>query len=440
MSKTKLEALKRKLEDLRRISMIVPVDDAKHAAPVFLVPKKKKGEYRMVVDLRKLNEATIPASLTLPEIQVQLSCLPPQAKYFCTLDMQNGFDLLEIDPRDRWIFVFSTVFGLFEMRGAPMGYHSTPSVYQNRVVRYILGYSASSQRLGTVNKSDDLLEDEGTFCRPFNGALLWIDDILIYGSTFQGFKQVINRILSNMRKYKVRFNAMKCSLITSHTDWCGRRISREGWRFAESHYEKILHLNRPTNLAQLEQVLYVITWLGDSIPNCSHIKGHFQSLVDKLRNENQIIDRKKRRSDTNISLSGHWTVVDEERYKQLLKPLYYCSRTNLKNYDSSKEVHIFTDASKYYFGSVLTQRHGDFYKPFSFLSGKFTNNSLNWSINDKELYSVVFSIKRFDYLIDNSRVIVHTDHKNLIYLRKPESRTTKGGTLSRIKRWNIFLL
>ena len=210
LSHVKLQALRSKIDDLLRIGMITALDDAEYAAPVFMVPKKKRGEYRMVVDLRQLNANTVPSPLILPEIQVQLSCLPSNIQFFCSLDMLSGFDLLATDERDRSLFVFSTVFGLYQMNGAPMGFHSTPVVYQNRLVKYILGCSGKNT---VVNEQDDLADNEGTFCRPFHGSLLWIDDVLIYGTTFKGFCQVVRRIFTNMRFYNVRFNAHKCTLI-----------------------------------------------------------------------------------------------------------------------------------------------------------------------------------------------------------------------------------
>ena len=89
----------------------------------------------------------------------------------------------------------------------------------------------------------------------------------------------------------------------------------------------------------------------------------------------------------------------------------------------------------------MTQKSEDgTIKPFSFLSGKFNTTSVNWSINDKELYSAVFAVKRYQHIIDNSSIIIHTDHKNLTYLEKPESRTTKGSSIVRIKRWNLFIM
>ena len=64
-----------------------------------------------------------------------------------------------------------------------------------------------------------------------------------------------------------------------------------------------LSLNRRTTLAQLEQVLYSVTWLGESIPHISTIKGHFQTLADEIRKALSLEDRKKRKTDENVLIT-----------------------------------------------------------------------------------------------------------------------------------------
>eukprot|EP00834_Sanchytrium_tribonematis_P001822 NODE_47_length_32105_cov_1.240892.p21 type:complete len:199 gc:universal NODE_47_length_32105_cov_1.240892:1491-895(-) len=62
------------------------------------------------------------------------------------------------------------------------------------------------------------------------------------------------------------------------------------------------------------------------------------------------------------------------------------------------------------------------------------NHELNWSIREKELFSIVYAVKKFEYYIDGREdTIVKTDHKSLIYLTTNE---LKG----RIARWAMALM
>ena len=83
-----------------------------------------------------------------------------------------------------------------------MGFINTPVTYQNRMVRYILGWKKDGK------------ETDGVFLSEDAGALLWIDDILVYANSWKGFMDVLSRILSRLQKYKVRLNISKCCLIS----------------------------------------------------------------------------------------------------------------------------------------------------------------------------------------------------------------------------------
>ena len=132
----------------------------------------------MVVDLRLLNKLTIRSSLVLPEIGMQLKCIPSNDVHFAKLDMHSGFDLLRTHEAHQKYFSLTTIFGNIKMCGAPMGFINTPVTY-HRMIRYVLGW-----RKG-INP-----EDYRVFLASQAGALLWIDDILLYADTWKGFMRV----------------------------------------------------------------------------------------------------------------------------------------------------------------------------------------------------------------------------------------------------------
>jgi hypothetical protein len=61
-------------------------------------------------------------------------------------------------------------------------------------------------------------------------------------------------------------------------------------------------------------------------------------------------------------------------------------------------------------------------EPMMFLSGKFQGSEKNWNISHKELIPVVKAFTRLHFMLAGHQKIIHlfTDHKNLIYLIKPE--------------------
>ncbi len=65
-----------------------------HNAPLLLVPKKQ-GDWRVVVDFRKLNASTIPNRYPTPRLG-DIQSLGDSKVVFSTLDLHSGFFQIEL--------------------------------------------------------------------------------------------------------------------------------------------------------------------------------------------------------------------------------------------------------------------------------------------------------------------------------------------------------
>lgn len=455
-------ALKKKLQDLLAIGMIRPVDNPLWGCAAFMVPKKD-GRWRYVIDLRPLNDRVEVNALDLPNIETQLAMLPLGARYFVSLDMLAGFDMLKVHKQSQIYFGVSTIYGNFIMLGSPMGYLNTPSIYQNRILRYILG--------GVGNDS--------FFGREHAGVLQWLDDLLVYADSWKGLMDVLKGIFKNLKKYKVRLNLKKCDLFSKSANWCGRIVTSSGWNYSLSHYDKILGLRQPKTLGELETILYIVNWLHLAIPKAVEVKDIFQELAadikKKLQDSNggKLINRKKR---SNIDITQVWNNKLEEAYRNLLEIIRVCSTRNLSRYSLDHPLYLYTDASDVFYSMVIVQSVKDFqekllenpnyildkniikdktdgtvidsladptkdsFVPIAFLSGKFVNSQTKWPIIQKEIYPIIKAFKRFDYLLQNHLpgIIIRTDHRNILFVLQPSKATSKNA-LGRIYRWALLL-
>jgi len=94
--------------------------------------------------------------------------------------------------------------------------------------------------------------------------------------------------------------------------------------------------------------------------------------------------------------------------------------------DFNKPFHIYTDASTAQLGAVVVQDT----KPLAFYSQKLSKAQSCYMTGEKELLSVVETLKEFWNILLGQRIVIHTDHKNIIY-----------GILSndRIVYWRLLL-
>jgi transposase InsO family protein len=87
---------------------------------------------------------------------------------------------------------------------------------------------------------------------------------------------------------------------------------------------------------------------------------------------------------------------------------------------------VYTDASRYQLGAVIMQEG----RPLAFYSRKLNSAQKNYTTGEQELLSIVETLKEFRNILLGQRIVVHTDHKNILY-----------GNLAndRIIRWRLLL-
>ena len=94
------------------------------------------------------------------------------------------------------------------------------------------------------------------------------------------------------------------------------------------------------------------------------------------------------------------------------------------NFNEPFEIH--TDASKLQLGSVISQKG----KPFAFYSWKLNPTQVNYTTTERELFSIVETLKECRNILLGQQIKVYTDHKNLTY---------KAFNTERVMRWRHIL-
>ena len=87
---------------------------------------------------------------------------------------------------------------------------------------------------------------------------------------------------------------------------------------------------------------------------------------------------------------------------------------------------IHTDTSKLQIGAVISQKG----KPVAFYSRKMNSAQNNYTPTEKELLSIVESLKEFRNILLGHQITVYTDHKNLTY---------NFLNTERVMRWRLII-
>ena len=92
----------------------------------------------------------------------------------------------------------------------------------------------------------------------------------------------------------------------------------------------------------------------------------------------------------------------------------------------NKPFEIHTDASHYQLGAVISQEG----KPVAFYSRKLNDAQTRYTTTERELLSIVETLKAYRNILLGHKIKVYTDHKNLVY---------KHFNTERVMRWRLVL-
>ena len=88
---------------------------------------------------------------------------------------------------------------------------------------------------------------------------------------------------------------------------------------------------------------------------------------------------------------------------------------------------MFTDASQLQFGAVISQDN----RPIALYSRKLNPVQMRYTTTERELLSIVETLKEFHNILLGQKIIVYTDHKNLTLRRLTQNVSCAGDYYSK---------
>lgn len=415
------EFLQRHTATLHDAGLIRRNPNSAWMSPPFLV-KKANGDYRMTVDLRGVNMVTVTPQWPMPILEVAFDKLTG-AKYFFTIDFFKGYWQFPLHSDSQECMSFCTDTDVWTPNRVLQGSAGAVSYFQSSV-QHIMGPLFN------------------------NGILIWLDDILGYHDSIDGLLQLLENLLQRCTDYGLKLNPNKCKVFSTSIVWCGRLISPAGITFQPSRISALTSMSSPQTGADLQQFLCAMNWMRSAIPDFNRVIAPLHDLLETIY---CTVGGRKRNQVSAFRLQGEsWTDVHQQAFQTCKEAL--ANIVTLTHLDLTKVTCVFTDASEYHWGAVVTQIPGDDLRlpihdqqhaPIAFLSGSFKGSALHWAIIEKEAFAIVETCVRMAHVLQcATNLRIFTDHRNLIFLFDPCSTNSAFArhTIAKLQRWAMQLL
>ena len=376
---------------------LLEVSRSRYNSPIFCVKKKGHNKWRPVVDLRKINEATIEDSYVIRDIR---GCIDEigknEARVFSSMDLSKGFYQQNLEKGSR-PFTSFTVPGLgsYQFTVSCFGSHGAPSSFSYLMNEVLKG---------------------------IKNIISYIDDILCHTKTHEEQVQSLRECFEALRANNLKLSIEKSFFGSNHTEYLGYHLSDHGIQPGTDKLRAVRDFPSPKTVRQIRQFVGLASFFREHIPQFSRISAFLTALTRK--------DSKW--------VSGPLPPAAEEAFQTLKRllisaPIISFPRPTLpfRLYCDASAGITGTDSTQKLaggLGCVLTQLWPQDKKErvIGYASRQLKEHELNYSAYLLELSAILFGIRHFHhYLYGGPQFTVFTDHKPLETLNKVHTKTRK---------------
>jgi len=242
---------------------------------------------------------------------------------------------------------------------------------------------------------------------------IYLDDKTIHSKSFEEHVKHVSTVLKRVKEANLRLNGEKCTWFSKEVRLLGHIVNSKGVSTDPNKIRAITEMNPPQNLKQLQQYLGLCNYYRRFIQDFSKLAA---PLFKLLKKEEKFV----------------WSTECQEAFEALKDKLI--SYPILRSPDFSKDFILYTDASGYAIGAILSQKDDENREYVCLYASRILKGAeLQYGITEKECLAVVWGIKQFRIYLHGKNFLVITDHSALAWLMSIKDPT------GRLARWSIYL-
>ena len=374
------EAAEQEVQTMLRTGIIEPCDSP-WSAPVVMVPKKNSSRWRFCVDYRLLNNVTRKDCYPIPRVDETLDRVAG-SPWFSSLDLRSGYWQVPLSPESRPKTAFSTGRGHWQFRVLSFGLCNAPGTFERLMDNVLAGV-------------------------PRQECLVYLDDVLAHGKSFQTALDSLRVVLGRIAGAGLKLHPGKCRFMQREVEFLGHRVNGEGISTLEEKAQAIRDWPTPNNQRELKSFLGLASYYRRFVKGFSCIGAPLFRLLQK---------------DQPFT----WSAECQQAFSTLQQALI--QTPVLTPPDPALPFLLDTDASNDGMGAVLSQPGPEGEQVVAYFSRIFSKSERRYCVTRRELLAVVTAVRHFKYYLCGVPFTIRTDHAALQWLmsfREPEGQVAR---------------
>lgn len=303
--------------------------------------KKSDGKYRLVHDLREINQRTVARFPVVANPHTLLSQLGPDNQWYSVIDLKDAFWAcpLHEDSRDYFAFEWEDpdTHRKQQLRWTvlPQGFTESPNLFGQALEQILKGYE--------VGKGVTMVQ--------------YVDDLLLAGKSEEKVREESIKLLNFLSLQGLKVSKSKLQFVEEEVKYLGHRLTKGTRRLDPERVNAILSLQAQKTKRQVRQLLGLFGYCRQWIENYSK---KVKFLYTKLTKDGLL----------------KWTESDDKQLEVLRADLVTAPVLSLP--DVKKPFFLFINVDEGTAFGVLSQDWAGKKKPVGFLSKLLDPVSRGW--------------------------------------------------------------
>jgi hypothetical protein len=216
----------------------------------------------------------------------------------------------------------------------------------------------------------------------FMEALCFIDDVVVFGRTFEETLDRLTMVFGLLRKAGLKLKPSKCQFFADHIPYLGFIIAVRGITIDPEKTRAISEYAIPETVRDVRGFLGMAQFCAMFVPNFSKISKALTQLTGQKRGRVE------------------WTPECQTAFEGLKQGII--DATTLNYPDLARPYVLYTDASEFALGACLAQLNAEGnMRAIAFWSKTLSGAPTRYTVSEKECMAVVFALRHYAHIIGN---------------------------------------